>query len=211
MRRGIIFDMDGCLIDSKEVQKTALFESYRLVVGDDKCPTYEDYIKYTGDSIDNVLKKLGLPKEMAPTYRKLSCELVSKVIVNHELMELIKKFRKYGFLISINTGKEHSRAIDILNYYGINELFDIVVGSDEVKNPKPNPDSIMYAIDGMNASKDNVVMIGDGQNDILSAKSAGVRSILTRWYGDSNFVVGADYVVNTVDELQAVLKVLFDL
>ena len=79
MLEGLIFDLDGCLIDSKDVQKAALFGSYHIVVGDDKCPTYEDYIKHTGDSVDNVFKKMGLPAEMAEHYRRISSEAVDKI------------------------------------------------------------------------------------------------------------------------------------
>ena len=35
----LIFDLDGCLIDSKEVQKMAFFGSYQEIVGDDQCPS----------------------------------------------------------------------------------------------------------------------------------------------------------------------------
>ena len=42
----LIFDLDGCLIDSSEVQKAAFFGSYKEVVGDDHCPSYEEYIKH---------------------------------------------------------------------------------------------------------------------------------------------------------------------
>ena len=34
----LIFDLDGCLIDSSEVQKEAFFGSYEEIVGDDNCP-----------------------------------------------------------------------------------------------------------------------------------------------------------------------------
>ena len=37
----LIFDLDGCLIDSKEVQKMAFFGSYQEIVGDDQCPSFE--------------------------------------------------------------------------------------------------------------------------------------------------------------------------
>lgn len=52
----LIFDLDGCLIDSSEVQKAAFFGSYKEVVGDDHCPSYEEYIKHTGDSVNGMLK-----------------------------------------------------------------------------------------------------------------------------------------------------------
>jgi len=49
--------MDGCLINSNEVQKLSLKLAYDEVVGDDKGPTFEEYNKYTGDSLSNIFIK----------------------------------------------------------------------------------------------------------------------------------------------------------
>ena len=84
----LIFDLDGCLIDSSEVQKAAFFGSYKEVVGDDHCPSYEEYIKHTGDSVNGMLKKMGLPAAMAASFRRISSESVDKILVNWEAMKL---------------------------------------------------------------------------------------------------------------------------
>lgn len=211
MKNVLIFDLDGCLIDSKEVQKKALFESYAAVVGDDKCPSYEEYIKYTGDSIENVLNKLGLPKEMAPIYRRISRDSIDMVSINWELIELIKSYRYNEFLIAISTGKDHDRAAEILTYNKIQKLFDVVIGSDEVTNPKPSPDSIILVLEKLKVKKSRAVMVGDGQNDVLCAQRAGIKSILTKWYECNNNIVGSDYTVNTVSDLNEVISGIFNI
>lgn len=209
MKRLLIFDLDGCLIDSKDVQKKALFESYSAVVGDDKCPSYKEYIKYTGDSIDNVLKKMGLPEEMAPIYREVSRNSIDMVKVNWELIELIRFCRSNEFLIAISTGKDHDRAVEILTHSKIQGLFDSVIGADDVLNPKPSPDSVILVLEKLGVEKSGAVMIGDGQNDILCAQSASVRSILTQWYECNHNITGADYTVYSVSELYEVIGRVF--
>lgn len=201
-----IFDLDGCLIDSTEVQKTAFYGSYDEIVGDGKCPPYEEYIKYTGDSIVNVMKKMNLPIEMVESYRRISCEAIDKIIVNTEAIELIKEYRAKGSKIAICTGKDHYRAADILRYYKIENLFDALISSDDVSEPKPSAIPMLAAVKAMGVDKDSCLIIGDGYNDILSAKNVGIKSILTLWYGDEGVPREADYTVDSVEELKKVIE-----
>lgn len=208
MKRGwnFIFDLDGCLIDSSAVQKAAFFGSYKEIVGDDKCPTYEEYIKHTGDSIDNVFRKMGLPFEMAEAYRRISSAAVDEIIVNWDAIELIKELRRNGAKIAICTGKDHYRTVPILEKYQINMLFDVLVCADDVEEPKPSAMPILKAIEEMRVEKNSVLVIGDGYNDILSARNAGVKSVLTLWYGDEGVSREADYTVQSVLELRNLLR-----
>lgn len=201
----LIFDMDGCLIDSTDVQKSAFYGSYKEIVGDDKCPDFSEYLKHTGDSLPNIFRKMGLPVEMAGPYRRISCEAVDKINVNYDCVNLIREMREKGSKVAICTGKDHYRTVDILKFYGIDDCFDVIVASDDVKNPKPSPDSALQSASELGVNANTCLMIGDGYNDLLCAKNAGIRSILTLWYGDVGVPRDADYVVKTVEELREVL------
>lgn len=201
----LIFDLDGCLIDSSEVQKAAFFGSYQEIVGDDKCPSYEEYIKHTGDSVDGMLKKMGLPASMAVPFRRISSEAVDKIKVNWDAMQLIRELREKGCKVAICTGKDHYRTVDILQHYQIEGLFDVLICADDVPEPKPSAMPILKAIEALKTTRDNALMIGDGYNDIMSAKNAGVRSVLTLFYGDGGVPKEANYVVKDINELKHLL------
>ena len=205
----LLFDMDGCLIDSLEVQKAAFFGSYALVVGDDKCPSFEEYMKFTGDSVDNVFRKMGLPAEMAPIYREISENSNDKIHIYWDAINIIRELRKIGVKVAICTGKDHYRAEAILKYFEIEPCFDVIIGAEDVTYPKPSPEPILRALDCLKSDKADAVLIGDGYNDILSAKRAGVRSILTLWYGNQSVPREADYTVSNVEELKTVLSTMF--
>lgn len=202
----LIFDLDGCLINSLEVQKASFYGSYKEVVGDDNCPPFEEYNKYTGDSIPNIFKRMGLPLEMVEAYRRISIEMVDKVIVNKECIELIRKYRNKGCKTAICTGKDRFRTLDILKRNKIEDLFDALVCSDDVKEPKPSPVSLNVAIAKLGVNKKDCLYIGDGYNDILCARNANVKSVLTIWYGDQGVKREANYIVNSVAQLDTVLK-----
>lgn len=200
----LIFDFDGVLINSIEVQKSAYYGSYQEVVGDEKCPPFSEYLKHTGDSLPNIFKKMGLPVEMADPYRRISVSAIDKIILNVEAIELIKELRPLGVKCAICTGKDHYRTVDILKHFGIEELFDAVICPDDVSEPKPSPVPVLRAIEvmGVGASPENCIVIGDGLYDIVSAKSAGCKSVLTLWYGDEGVERAADYTVAAVGELR---------
>ncbi len=202
----LIFDLDGCLIDSGAVQKAAFFGSYAEVVGDDRCPSYEEYIRHTGESLDNVLRILGLPPEMAGPYRRISRELVDEVRVNREAAALIADLRVWGVKTAICTGKDRDRTEELLHRHGLAELFDALVCSGDVARPKPSPEPVLAALRALGDGPEEALMIGDGYNDILSARAAGVPSVLTLWYGDSGVPREADYTVSTVIELKSLLN-----
>jgi len=205
MLQGIIFDLDGCLIDSGEVQKKAYFGSYEIVVGDQMCPPYEEYIKYTGDSIDNIFHKMGFPKEMSRVYKEINRSLVSEVVVNEEAMQLIRDLRKRKIKIAICTGKNRDRTLELLKYYQIENLFDVLVCCDDVELPKPSGEPMIKAMQEMKLKRDEVIVVGDGYNDILSAKNAGMKSVLTTWYGDAGVQRESDYVVESVNALRNII------
>lgn len=208
MKRNLIFDLDGCVIDSEAVQRAAFFGSYAEVVGDNRCPSWEEYIRHTGDSLDNVIKKLGLPSEMAAHYRRISREAVDRVTVNRELTEIIRRLRATGSRTAICTGKDRDRTVELLRYHGIDDCFDCLVCADDVKRPKPDPEPVLTAVKALGCRPEEALLIGDGTNDILSAKAAGVTSVLTRWYGAGAADPGADYTVYSVNELDSLLEEL---
>ena len=55
--------------------------------------------------------------------------------------------------------------------------FDVIIGQDEVKNGKPDPEGILTACRMMNEGHDSVIYVGDSPMDIQAARNAGVFSV----------------------------------
>lgn len=206
-RLNVVFDLDGVLIDSLNVQKSAFYGSYKEVVGDGKVPSFSEFLKHTGNSLSNIFIKMDLPLKMIEPYRRISREAVDQIVVNQEAMDLIRKLRVYGVKCAVCTGKDHARTVEILNYFGVRNLFDALVCSDDVEEPKPSAVPVLKALEmmGEGVEPGNTIVVGDGYYDILSARNAGCRVVLTLWYGDAGVPREADYVVETVGELGALL------
>lgn len=203
MFKNIIFDFDGVIINSHDVQVKALTESYKVVCGDGT-PPYDDFFRLSGDSLKNIFEQLNLPQAMVPIYQQISRVNIDLIKIHVGMSELLKKLNESGCMCALCTGKDRSRTIEILQYYNLEKYFNSIVCSDDVQNPKPHPESLLYIMKKLNALKDNTIMVGDGINDILAAKNTGIKSVAVTW-GDISGDILVDYkptyVANTVFDL----------
>jgi len=151
---------------------------------------------------------MKLPLEMVEPYREISRARISDVKIYEGIQDLLGFLKGNGYKCALCTGKDRLRTLELLDKLMLSEYFESVVCSDDVKNPKPHPDSLICAINNLGVSFANTVMIGDARNDIICAKRAGVKVIAVTW-GDLPKKVleqeSPDYLVDTVDELLAVI------
>lgn len=201
----LIFDMDGCLINSVAVQKAAYYGSYEKTVGDGKCPDFSVLLANTGDSVPHLFAKLGFPAEMVRIYREISSANVAGNEINEPCFDLIRRLRKTGMKTAICTGKDHYRVDEILRYFHLQDCFDAIVAAEDAAHTKPSPDPVLKAAELLQAAPASCLYIGDGYNDILCGKAAGIKVALTVWYGDMGVPREADYTVERVDELEALI------
>ncbi|MCL4366439.1 HAD-IA family hydrolase, partial [Patescibacteria group bacterium] len=95
-----------------------------------------------------------------------------------------------------------------LKHVGILDYFDIVVGADDVNNPKPHQDHVLAALQKLGVEPENAYMVGDTDHDILAGKSAGVKTIGVTygWLGQDIKKYKPDYVIDDIEQLLKILK-----
>jgi phosphoglycolate phosphatase len=86
------------------------------------------------------------------------------------------------------------------------DYFEVLIGREDVINPKPHPEPILKALHLMKANKENAFMVGDTCLDILSAKEAGIKAIGVKWEYDENLKKCAEIVKNNVLEAVKYIK-----
>lgn len=202
--KAVCFDFDGVIIDSAEVQKAALIGSYKRVVGDDNLPSIDEFFSHSGDSLANIFNKMQLPEAMIEPYREISIELIDKIKVHDGMVCLLEQLKMQGIKLGLCTGKERKRTIMILKKLNLYQYFDAIVCSDEVENPKPDPESLIKLMRQLGVIQDYAVMIGDSHNDVECAKAIYMPSIGVMW-GEANIYQmlqsKPDYIVSDVHQL----------
>jgi phosphoglycolate phosphatase len=174
----ILFDLDGTLIDSTN----AILDGFRYVFKkfNKKYPGDEKVKRLIGLPLDIMFSNLGVKENVwdfvaayKERYRVISKE---KTILLPNAKEAIKEAKEFARL-GIVTTKTGLYSRELLEHFGVMDYFEILIGREDVKNPKPHPEPILKAIHLMNAKKETTFMIGDTCLDMVSAKEAGVGGI----------------------------------
>ncbi len=182
----ILFDLDGTLIDSTE----AILESFGVAFKafEDEVPANELIKAEVGHPLDVMFQILGVEKERVwdyvnaykMHYREISCAKTMLLPKAREAVELASKHATLGIV----TTKTAKYSIELLEHMGLMSYFEVLIGREDVQNPKPHPEPIQKALLKLPTVTNEIWMIGDTCMDMLSAKSANIASVgVTCGYG----------------------------
>ncbi len=175
----ILFDLDGTLIDSTE----AILESFHnsFDVHEHPHPEDEAIKALIGHPLDHMYAELGVEDERVwdfvttykEYYRVISTQKTVLLPYAREAVEEAAKFARLG-IVTTKTGK-YSRVL--MEHFELMHHFEVLIGREDVENPKPHAEPIEKAIEKMGVTKELCWIIGDTRLDIGSANNAGIKSI----------------------------------
>jgi phosphoglycolate phosphatase len=188
MKKIILFDLDGTLIDSTE----AILESFAVAFKtfQEEVPAADLIKAEIGHPLDQMFSTLGVEEEKVWNYvhaykmhyREISCAKTLLLPHAREAVELASKYATLGVV----TTKTAKYSIELLEHMGLMSYFEVLIGREDVEHPKPHPEPIQKALLKLPTVTNDVWMIGDTCMDMLAAKSANVGSVaVTCGYGNS--------------------------
>ena len=177
--KALIFDFDYTLGDSTE--GIVLSVNHAL-----------SKLGYVEKDMDEIRKTIGL--SLKDTYFALTGkdnlseaalfsqyfkEEADKVMVDNtelypNVKESLSNLRKQGCKTGIVTTKFHYRIEQILKKCNVSDLVDLIVGAEDVKIEKPNPEGLLLAIEQLGIVKGDILYVGDSLVDAQTARNAGV-------------------------------------
>ena len=117
------------------------------------------------------------------------------------------KVLKSKFKIALCTNKKQFITEKILMDFKIKDFFDCVLGSDSKIKLKPDTEMLEYCLNECNVVPEQAVMIGDSNNDIIPAKTLGMKSIyVTYGYGKIENSIKPDYVIDSFNKVLKIIK-----
>lgn len=175
----ILFDLDGTLIDSTP----AILESFEISYSENqtKLPNEEDILALIGYPLDVMFEKLNIEQNRVDDfvmsykkhYRKISNQKTTLLPFAKEAIELASSFATLG-VVTTKTGRYSD---ELLVHLGVREHFNVLIGRENVTNPKPHAEPILKAIDILKSKRESTFMVGDTYMDIESAFNAKVTPI----------------------------------
>lgn len=179
MIKGIIFDLDGTLIDSIPYHFRAfeaLLNEYGIKIPRKKIK------KLMGLSTLDILRKLDKIKKSGLRLADLREErhyyyfkaMGEKNIEFKDAIPTIKKLKKMGYRVAIATGSSNTIYFHSTSKK-LRMQFKNVITIDDVAKGKPFPDCFFLAAAEMDLRPDECLIVGDSEFDMDGAKSAGME------------------------------------
>ncbi len=184
MIRGILFDMDGVLLDTEKIYFQCWKQSARefgFELDDETtlavrscCKTYAApfFKRKMGDAFDYL------------TIRDRRRELVSAYMESNGITQkpgilpLLTYCHEKNILTAVATATAREDAQKRLKMAGLSDMFSNIVGGDQVQNGKPDPDIYRIAAEQVGLSPQECAAIEDSPNGIIAAFAAGCHVIM---------------------------------
>lgn len=182
--KGVIFDLDGCLVDSEPLSLEAIASEMRAL-GIKDATEREVGDQFLGVAmpviVQYVAKRLGSP--VPPTF---AARVESRLLSAYERQlrpipgakHLLVALRSEGIGTAIATGASLRRMAATLDLGGLSQWFEGTASSaDEVENGKPAPDLFLLAAERLHLRPEECVVVEDSPHGIVGANAAGIPAI----------------------------------
>ncbi len=212
----VIFDLDGTILNTLEDLAAA---------GNHTCemhgwPTFavDEYRYKVGNGMLKLVERF-MPAEYAGDGRMFEQTLAEFRAYYGEhkedhtapyagTTEMLDRLHAAGVQLAVLTNKDHVSAAPLIEKYFGSERFALVQGRVDAFPPKPEAPVTLHVMEELGADPSTTLYVGDSNVDILTGHNAGLQSAGVSWgfRGRAELeAAGADYVVDTQDELAALI------
>ncbi len=211
-----VWDMDGTIVDSREVIQTAMERAFRTLAL--APPTYEQTRHIVGLGLAEACRRLapaGFPEADLPrlveAYKDAFIARRADPDFREPLydgaLETLQRLSGEGWLIAMATGKSHRGIRAVFEMHPLERYFDTVWCADDGPG-KPHPFMVDEAMKAVGADAARTLMIGDAVHDIQMGLAAGVHTAGVSWgFGEAHELeaAGAHDVHHDFEMLNAAL------
>lgn len=214
MYKCVIFDLDGTLLDTLEDLANA--GNYALEQLGFPLHDVEEYKYFVGNGIPKLIERIlpnGSDIDVRNRVHKLFSEHYSSNSMDKTkpydgICDLLAKLKADGIKTGVASNKDHSFSeILVKSFFG--DTIQAVCGRKDGAPKKPDPFSVNYIIERLNANKSESLYVGDSNVDMETASNAGLDSCGVLWGFRSERELresGAKFIAKNPDELYQIIN-----
>ena len=206
MTKLIIFDLDGVLVDAKQIHfetlNQALWEiaqSNKYVISEAEHLSTYDGLK-TNQKLELLTQNKGLHTNTYETVwnrkQELTIDAISKLKQNTQLIVMFDMLRKDGYKLACASNSIRRSVLVMLSKIGVIEHMDLILSNEDVKNSKPHPEMYWKAMSMMSVLPEETLIVEDSPHGLLAASRS--RANVLRVDNPSDLVYGK--IINKIKE-----------
>jgi HAD superfamily hydrolase (TIGR01509 family) len=183
MVKFIIFDLDGVLIDAKEIHYNSLNEALKeinesFIIKWDEHLSIFDGLK-TNEKLNLLTKLKNLPidyhKQIWDRKQVLTLKMLENVTEQSNIINTMKSLRDNGYKIACCSNSIRKSVFVMLSKIGVVEYMDLILSNEDVKNSKPHPEIYWKAMSMMNFLPEETLIVEDSPPGLLSANRSNAH------------------------------------
>jgi HAD superfamily hydrolase (TIGR01509 family) len=180
-----VFDLDGVLIDSKELHYVALNKALNEIDPRFEITPQEHSTMFDGLSTKKKLQilheKKGLPKasfqQVWSLKQDITMRMLGEISADSQLQSFMEILTAQDIHLCVASNSIRNTVDVVLKGLGISEYFSHVLSNEDVKNPKPHPEMYWTAMSHYSVVPENTVIFEDSWIGRLAAQRSGARLI----------------------------------
>lgn len=205
MIKGILFDLDGTIINTNEL----IFTSFNYVLNEymGLNVSREQIVKGFGEPLTETFLRYDKERaeELVNIYLEYSHARQDELIKSYPgVEEALSKLKELGIKLAIVTSKRRAVAYSGMDTFGLRKYFDVIVTPEDTIKHKPHGEPVLKACELLGLKPCETIMVGDSHNDILSGKNVGAKTSAvsyTEFKMEDILKYEPDYVIDHISEL----------
>jgi beta-phosphoglucomutase len=192
--KAIMFDMDGVLIDAKDWHYEALNKALSLFGLE--ISRYDHLVTFDGLPTKKKLEMLsiekGLPRSLHnfinDLKQKYTMEIIyqkCKPVFHHQYA--LSKLQKEGYKLCVCSNSVRKTVEVMMEKAALNDYLEFYLSNQDVINSKPDPEIYLKAMERLNLSPQECLIVEDNENGIKAAKASGAYVLQVYSVEDVNY------------------------
>jgi len=181
MKKLIIFDLDGVLVDAKEIHFNALNDALSSIDPKFSISMQEHLTSYDGLKTHAKLALLNETKNLPVEFnsviwdkkQQITNTLIEKVSINKNLIDIFNEIKSHGIKIACCSNSIRSTCFKMLAKIGIIEHFDLIISNEDVRNSKPHPEMYWKAMSLLGVLPEDTLIVEDSPVGLMGAEKSG--------------------------------------
>lgn len=191
--RAVLFDMDGVLIEAKDWHYEALNKA--LTLFGMSISRYDHLITFDGLPTRKKLEMLslerGLPRELHEFLNEMKQAYTIQMVYEKCRPQFAQEralsaLKARGYKLAVCSNSVRNSVEVMMERAALTRYLDLMVSNEDVKVGKPDPEMYLKAMDHLDLSPDECLIVEDNENGIRAAKASGANLLAVKEVGDTN-------------------------